>query len=79
MTIATEKKVYADIGMTQYEVETLKYAWTILAEIGNTLGAEGSEWMASATGEIVRVDEFARVLGILSAFAEQEEWDMVEE
>ena len=79
MIIATEKKTNVEIAMTQYEVETLKFAWTILAEIGNTLGADGNEWMASATGEIVRVDEFARVLGILSAFAEQEEWEMVEE
>ena len=75
MIIATEKKTRMEIAMTHDEVETLKYAWAILAEIGNTLGAEGNEWMAPATGEVVYVDEFARVLGILSAFTEQEVWE----
>lgn len=79
MIIETEKKVYADIALTQDEVETLKYAWSILAKIGNALGAEGNEWMANATGEVVCVNEFARTLGILSAFAEESEWEMVGE
>jgi hypothetical protein len=75
MIIETGKKVYADIAMTQGEVETLKYAWTILAKIGEVLEPAGYRWVAPATGEVVCVDEFARVLGILSAFAEQEEWE----
>ena len=75
MIIATEKKTYVDIAMTQDEVETLKYAWTILAEIGEVLGEKAKVWVASETGEVVEVDEFARVLGILSAFAEQEVWE----
>lgn len=75
MIIATEKKTNVEIAMTQDEVETLKYAWTILAQIGNTLGAVGNEWVAPATGELVCVEEFGRVLGILSAFAEQEVWE----
>jgi hypothetical protein len=75
MIIETGKKVYAGIAMTQDEVETLKYAWTILAEIGEVLRDKGSVWVAPATGEVVEVDEFARTLGILSAFAEQEVWE----
>lgn len=75
MIIATEKKTNVEIAMTKDEIETLKYAWTILAQIGNALGTEGNEWVAPATGEVVGVDEFARVLGILSAFAEQEVWE----
>lgn len=75
MIIATEKKTYVDIALTQDEVETLKYAWTIIAEIGNALGDKAKVWVASETGELVEADEFARVLGILSAFAEQEVWE----
>lgn len=79
MIIATEKKIRMEFAMTKDEIETLKYTWTILAQIGNTLGTEGNEWVSPTTGEVVGVDEFARVLGILSAFAEQEVWEMVEE
>jgi hypothetical protein len=75
MIIETGKKVYADIAMTQGEVETLKYAWTILAEIEKVLKDKGSMWVAPATGEVVEVYEFARTLGILSAFMEQEVWE----
>lgn len=75
MIIATEKKTYVDIAMTHDEVETLKYAWTILADICSALESDGKEWVAPATGEVVCVDEFARVLGILSAFAEQAVWE----
>ena len=75
MIIATEKKTNVEIAMTQDEVETLKFAWTILAGIEKALESAGYEWMAPATGEVVCVDEFARVLGILSAFAEQEVWE----
>ena len=79
MIIATEKKSRMEFAMTHDKVETLKFALTILAEICNILGAEGNEWMAPATGEVVYVDEFARVLGILSAFVEESEWETVGE
>lgn len=75
MIIKTGNKAYAGIVMTQDEVETLKYAWTILAEIEEVLRDKGSVWVASKTGELVEVDEFARTLGILSAFAEESDWE----
>lgn len=75
MNIEIEKKAYADIELTQDEVETLKYAWSILAKIGNALGAEGNMWMASATGEVVEMKEISRALGILNDFAEESEWE----
>ena len=75
MIIKTSMKPNAGITLTQGEVETLKYAWTIIAEIGEVLGDWDDKWIAPATGEVVEMKEISRVLGILSAFAEESEWE----
>ena len=77
MTITTEKKIYAEIAMTRDEIETLRYAYKILAKIDNTLGEYGNELVSPATGQTIAINEFPRIFGILFARAEEEEWELM--
>ena len=77
MTITTEKKIYVEIAMTRDEIETLQYAYKILAKIDNTLGEYGNELVSPVTGQTVAINEFPRVFGILSALAEEGEWELM--
>ena len=77
MTIATDKRIHVEIAMTRDEIETLQYAYKILAKIDNTLGEYGNELVSPTTGQTIAINEFPRVFGILSALAEEEEWELM--
>ena len=78
MNITTSNKIYVEIAMTRDEIETLQYAYKILAKISNTLGEYGNELVSPTTGQTIAINEFPRVFGILYALAEEEEWELMQ-
>lgn len=61
------------ILMSTEEIECLEMADCILHKIQNSFPEE-AELESVDTGEIVRIEEIARLRGILSAFYENEEF-----
>lgn len=64
-----------NINLIAEEYESLVTAEMVLEEIYNSFG-KFAELVNPATGEVVMMNELPRVRGILSAFTENESWEV---
>jgi hypothetical protein len=74
MPLFRQKKIY-ELKATSKQKEALAIVLDMLTETQNTFGRV-CELTSTSTGEVIEVEELARVKGILSGLLDNSDWEV---